>query len=231
MVSSLQKNILDFFEREACGLEVKPEHLQVSPLCDFRHPLLLQLQQKLVGKLSESEKIANRVYDYLREDILYEFDFWPVKASETMSKQTGMCFNKSNLMIALLRASRIPCVYTLFWIGKEGFRFTSDPEMLKKIQARTVHAYVEAYLGEKKGWRRYVDTSLDTCLRRVLQKQGYEPFQNVLTDWPIERFSSPEEVVQWRKKYKESIGAEDSITKAEMEKSNENLRKLRGGEA
>lgn len=223
----MQRNILYFFKNNTCELEVKPEHLQWSPLCDFHHPSILELKEKLLGNLSEPEKIANRVYDYLRENILYAFDFWPVKASETALKNTGMCFNKSNLMIALLRASKIPCLYTLVWIRKEGFHFTSDPAMLQKIQPRTVHAYVEAYLGRKKGWRRYVDTSLDTRLRRVLDQQGYEPFQNILTDLPIERFATAEEVIQWRKKYKESIGVEDSITKVEMEKSNEKLRKLR----
>ncbi|GEM_PF-355036 len=226
MIPSLQ-NILDFFEKNACALEVKPEHLQLSRLCDFCHPSLFKLREKLVGNLSEPAKIANGVYHFLQEKILYEFDAWPILASETASKGTGMCFNKTNLMIALLRASRIPCVYTLFWIGKEGFRFTADEKMLEKIQPKTVHVYAEAYLGNKMGWRRYVDTSFDTRLRRVLQKQGYEPFRNIVSELPIERFATAEEVIAWRQKYKESIGATETIGLEEMEKSNRRLRELR----
>jgi len=208
-------------------MKVLEKHLLTTALCDFQHVSIQELKKNLLGRMSEAERIAHRVYEYLHDTILYEFDAWAVSASQTLQKQAGMCFNKSNLMIALLRASGIPCVYTLFWIGKDGFRFTSDSEMFEKIQDRTVHVYVEAYLGDKIGWRRFVDTSLDTHLRCVLQKQGYEPFQNILTDLPIERFATAEEVIAWRKKYKESIGAEDSITKVEMEKSNKNLRKLR----
>ncbi len=228
MDSELQKKIRFFFEQNTCKLEVIPEHLASTELCDFDHPILKGLHQKLTANLIEPEKIANRLYDFIREKILYEFDAWAVTASETILKNTGMCFNKSNLMIALLRLSQIPCVFSLFWIGKNGFRFTADAAMFDKIQNRTVHAYVEAYLGEQIGWRRYVDTSLDAKLRRVLIKQGYEPFQNILTDFPIERFASAEEVIAWRKRYKQSIGAEEmSVTQADMKSSNERLNKLR----
>jgi transglutaminase-like putative cysteine protease len=227
MSPALQKNILDFFEQNSCKLEVKPEYLAATPLCNLHHLHLVELQKELVGNLGEPEKITQRIYNFLREKILYEFDLWPVSAAETLQKGTGMCFNKSNLMVALLRASGVPAVYSLVWIAKGGFSFTTEEGMFRKIQPRTVHAYVEAYLGEKKGWRRYVDTSLDTRLRQVLQKQGYEPFQNILTDLPIERFATAEEVIEWRKKYKESMGVEDSITRPEMEKSNEKMRALR----
>lgn len=231
MESSLQKKILAFFEGNALKAEVRPEYLASSGLCDLGHSRLHALHSKLVANLSEPEKIANRLYDFLRAEILYEFDDWAVKASDTAGKAKGMCFNKSNLMIALLRLSAIPCVYSLFWIGKGGFRFTAEESMRVKIQPRTVHAYVEAYLGEGKGWRRYVDTSLDVRLRRVLIRQGYEPFQNILTELPIERFASAEEVLEWRRRYKESIGAEESISREEREKSNRRLETLREGGA
>jgi len=227
MESSLQKKILAFFESNAFREEVRPEHLAPSGLCDLGHPRLQALYSKLVGNLSEPEKIANRLYDFLRAEILYEFDEWAVKASDTADRARGMCFNKSNLLVALLRLSGIPCVYSLFWIGKGGFQFTAEESMRAKIQPRTVHAYVEAYLGESKGWRRYVDTSLDVRLRRVLIRQGYEPFQNILNELPIERFASAEEVLDWRRRYKESIGAEESITREEREKSNRRLEALR----
>lgn len=227
MELSLQKNILDFFEQNTCALEVSQEHLAECPLCDFSDSSIQTLKKNLLGNLTEPEKIANKVYDYLRSHIYYEFDLWPVSASETEKKKAGMCFNKSNLMVALLRSCKIPALYSFFWIGKNGFKFTSDPVMFDKIQSRTVHAYVEVYLDKRKSWRRYVDTSLDFPLRKVLQKQGYNPFENILTDLPIERFSSPEAVLDWRKKYKESVGAIDVITKEEMELSNQKIRELR----
>lgn len=229
MELSLQKNILEFFDQNTCILEPSQAYLQETPLCDFSHPLIQTLKNNLFENLVETEKIANKAYDYLRSHIAYAFDVWPVMASETGQKKEGMCFNKSNVMIALLRSMGIPSVYSFFWISKNGFRFTSNPEMFDKIQPRTVHAYVEVYLEKQKVWRRYVDTSLDFPLRKVLQAQGYNPFQNILTDLPIERFSTPEEVLAWRKKYKESVGAIDVITKEEMEKSNERLRELRKG--
>ncbi len=218
---------LKFFEAHEWKEDPTALHLAPAPLCDFSNPALRALNEKLFQLSLSPARQAERVYDFIRQKILYGFDGWEVKASETLAKSWGMCFNKSNLMIALLRAAKIPCLYAAFWIRREGFRFTTDPKMFQKISPLTVHLYVEAYLGDKIGWRRYVDTSLDTDLRRILEKEGYQPYRNIVLEKPIVRFAAPEEVLEWRRNYKKEMGLSDSITFEEMEISNEQLKALR----
>jgi transglutaminase-like putative cysteine protease len=223
--------LLEFFDQNIYLIPPGDEHLQASALCDFHEDSIDQLQKKLFANLKDPAKITDKAYDFIRQKILYAFDAWEVSADETYAKGTGMCFNKTNLMIALLRSARIPSVFSAFWIRKEGFLFTTDPEMFEKITPVTVHIFCEVYLGKKIGWRRFVDTSLDTRLRQVLERQGYRPHQNVLLDRPIERFFTPEEVIAWRKKYKEAMGVKEVITFEEMEASNRKLRELRNQSA
>src|SRR4030095_14849432 len=106
-----------------------PDHLALSSLCDAEHPSLLRLRSSLFTGLKTTSKIVDASYDFIRREILYAFDAWEVKAHETYEKGQGMCFNKTNLMIALLRGAGLPCRYAAFWIKKQGFSLTSSPEM------------------------------------------------------------------------------------------------------
>lgn len=218
---------LEFFEAHEGKEDPTALHLAHAPLCDFSDAALQALKERLFKPSLSPVRQAERVYDFIRQKILYGFDEWEVKASQTFAKGWGMCFNKSNLMIALLRAMQVPCLYAAFWIRREGFRFTADPKMFQKISPLTVHLYVEAYVGDRIGWRRYVDTSLDADLRRILEKKGYQPYRNIVLEKPIVRFAAPEEVLEWRRDYKKEMGLSDSITFEEMEISNEQLKTLR----
>ena len=220
---------LKFFEIHRNSEVPAQEHLAFSSLCDGDHPSLVQLRSSLFTGLKAPSKIVEASYDFIRREVLYAFDAWEVAAHETYEKAQGMCFNKTNLMIALLRGAKIPCRYAAFWIEKRGFSLTSAPEMFAKISPVTLHVYTEAYLGGKIGWRRYVDTSLDPKLRRALEPAGYRPHAALVLARPIERFSSPEALVEWRRRYKEAAGFLENITREEMEASNQKMEDLRQG--
>src|SRR5262245_27691851 len=139
--------VLHFFETYRNNAPPREEHLAFSPLCDGGHPSLVELRQSLFGPMKSPTKIAEAAYDFIRRNILYAFDAWEVKAHETLKKGTGMCFNKTNLMIALLRGAGLPSRFAAFWIRKQGFSLTSAPEMFRQISPVTIHVYAEVCLG------------------------------------------------------------------------------------
>lgn len=225
--TKMKDPLFQFFDQNQYGARVSEEFLAPSLLCNINDPSVLRLQKKIFEGLQGPERIALRAYDFIRRKIRYAFDSWELRADETLAKGSGMCFNKTNLMVALLRSVGVPAVYSIFWIRKDGFLFTSDDSMFEKIQPETVHVYCEAYLGERVGWRRFVETSLDLKLKKVLEKRGYTPHRNIILDRPIERYASPEELLLRRKSYKESLGLKEVITPEDREISNKKLDQLR----
>jgi transglutaminase-like putative cysteine protease len=52
--------------------------------------------------------LATKLFIFVREKIIFGGDRWKVKASETLNKGYGACYNKNLLLIALLRYHGIP---------------------------------------------------------------------------------------------------------------------------
>lgn len=238
MIPEAQTLLRDFFEKAEQFCTPNSIHLKQTSLCNSEHPLVQNISQQLFTGLNSSEQKAEKAYQFIRNKIPYALDHWGTSASQTLEKSQGMCFNKSNLMIALLRSEKIPCLYSAIWISKEAFSWMRETALYEKISPETVHLYVEVYLGQKSGWRRYVDTSMDPLLRQALEKKGHHPFEHIMTDRPVERFSTPEEVLIWRKNPPPSplpiregvgggLGFENSITEDEIKEVNELMRRLR----
>jgi transglutaminase-like putative cysteine protease len=76
--------------------------------CDSDHPAIQTKAQQLAGESDSSYQLALNTFQWVRDQIPFGFDFIKVKASETLAKGYGACFNKSLLMAALLRANQIP---------------------------------------------------------------------------------------------------------------------------
>jgi transglutaminase-like putative cysteine protease len=85
-------------ERTAMGGGVAREHN------DPDHPAVRQMAAFLAGK--DAWETAAAIFAFVRQ-IPYRIGFWQVKASRTLELGFGMCTTKSNLQVALLRASGI----------------------------------------------------------------------------------------------------------------------------
>ncbi len=75
------------------------EFLLPTEYCDVNHPDIQAVANDLRQETDRQTAIA--VWCYISH-IPYRFDFWSIKASETLHKGQGMCTNKANLQIALL---------------------------------------------------------------------------------------------------------------------------------
>lgn len=118
-----------------------------SEVCDSDSKLILDKAKEIVDEAPYTEA-AYLIRDYVRNNIKYRLDFCTVKASETLMKGTGMCTNKANLQVALLRSLGIPAGYGLVYITKKVFEDDSDPEIYKKISEPTTHVFACVWLPE-----------------------------------------------------------------------------------
>lgn len=82
--------------------------IQETTFCDFNHPTVTSLAKKLANGETDARKITEAVFKHVRDNIRFGFDLVQVKASETLAKGYGVCWNKALLMVALLRSNKIP---------------------------------------------------------------------------------------------------------------------------
>lgn len=149
--------------------------LQPTYYCDYDHPDIQELSSNLNEGGTDQTSIAIRIFNYVRDNVSFGFDFFQVKASETLKCRYGACWNKSLLLIALLRSNQInaelgsiplnrsfikPAIGNWYWLANTPYN----------------HCVVRAYINNR--W---------TILDAVLDKQTYEAFYAPLgVDWGID---------------------------------------------
>lgn len=83
-------------------------NIQETVFCDFNHTAVSNLAKKLAEDETDTGKITQAVFKHVRDNIRFGFDLVQVKASQTLEKGYGACWNKALLMVALLRANQVP---------------------------------------------------------------------------------------------------------------------------
>jgi transglutaminase-like putative cysteine protease len=87
------------------------QFLNDNAIIDWKHPQVFALAQSL-GGTDETVAIAARCFAWVRDEIRHSADFGDeavtCAASEVLRHRTGLCYAKSHLLAALLRANGIP---------------------------------------------------------------------------------------------------------------------------
>ncbi len=219
--------VKEFFEKEKCKEIPTTRFLLETPICNYSAAKIASIANSIKQKHQGPGARIREAYRFIRSDIKYGFDSWTRKASETLDSGYGMCLNKTNVLLGILRAMGIPSLYSVVWISREAFLYTVGKKMIHKVQPETIHVYGEAYNEDKKEWIVLIDTSVDFALRKVLDRMGHDPTKYIITTKPIERYGTPEDIIDVRRQYKKHLGAEDIITPSDMEWMNTRLEKLR----
>jgi len=88
------------------------KYLVSSEIIDWEHPTVLKKAKDLSHAIENQAEIAKACFEYVRDEIKHSNDFKmnPVtcKASDVLQYKTGYCYAKSHLLVALLRANKIP---------------------------------------------------------------------------------------------------------------------------
>jgi transglutaminase-like putative cysteine protease len=154
---------------------VEPTHIQKSVYCDFDHPAVSSLAKDLAGEESDPAMVTRLIFKHVRDNIRFGFDLVQVKASETLTKGYGACWNKALLLAALLRSNKIPARMVYNPVKREFMR----PAMGEACQNLTEpfnHCFTQVRLNGK--WI-VADATLDTPTYRKL----FLPYQ---VSWRID---------------------------------------------
>lgn len=90
------------------GDNMEETYLQKSVYCDFDNPAVSRLAKNLADFGPDPAKVALATFKHVRDNIRFGGDLVRVRASETLAKGYGACWNKSLLLTALLRSNKIP---------------------------------------------------------------------------------------------------------------------------
>ena len=80
--------------------------------CESDSPEIQEKLKEILGNESEKEKIAQKLFHWVRDNIRYEL-VQIIGAKGLLTRKTGACVDKSSLYIALCRAAGIPARYII----------------------------------------------------------------------------------------------------------------------
>ena len=143
------------FEKEET---MEQAYIRKSVYCDFDHPDVAGLAKELADVDADPARLSLAAFNHIRDNIRFGFDLVQVKASDTLAKGYGVCWNKSLLLVALLRCNKIPARMAYYPVKREFMR----PAMGEACQTLTEtvnHCLTQVQLNGK--WIT-ADATLDT---------------------------------------------------------------------
>jgi len=169
---------------------MEKEYLLPTKICDVENVDIKMRSYLLTKNVFDEREKAIRIFNFVRDEIKYRFDYPSTKASDTLKKGYGNCFNKANLQIALLRSAGIYSGYKVYLIRKEVFKPIVPPEIYELINEPTIHVSAAVWIDEK--WIE-ADTTIDyelyNCIYRNMENWKYG-------EWDGEKdFTLPEEFI------------------------------------
>ncbi len=87
------------------------QSLKETFYCNYGNRFIQETAEELSKNTLDSVELAKKSFEYVRDNIIFGFDLFKVKASETLQNGFGACWNKSLLLTALLRYNRIPAEF------------------------------------------------------------------------------------------------------------------------
>ena len=135
--------------------------------CDLNHPLIKAVADRLRTDDGDPEAIALRTFYFVRDRILFGFDLYQRKASETLEKGYGACWNKSLLLTGLLRCNGIQARLGVIPVKRS---FCKPAIGILHLMANHPyhHVFVYAFLNNR--W-----TILDTVLDKTTYNTFFKP--------------------------------------------------------
>ena len=151
------------------------EALHQTFYCDHDHPDIQALAATLQGTEADPVAVAQRTFSFVRDRFPFGFDLYQRKASESLKRGYGVCWNKSLLLVALLRCNQIPAEFGSIPL-KHSFAKPAIGAWHHLANNPFNHCLVHAFLNKR--W---------TILDAVLDRRTYEAFfLPVGVDWGID---------------------------------------------
>jgi hypothetical protein len=157
------------------------EYLTPTKLCDCNNVGLKENAREVTKGAQTPEEAAVRIFYFVRDKIPFGMDYLDAKASRTLKKGRGVCINKTNLQIALLRTAGIPARWHCVRLPKKLLKNIIPKFLYDRMPMTIVHPWCECYLSEK--WVA-CDAVLDEALFEAMLRKGWVTEEIVPTiDW------------------------------------------------
>ncbi len=143
------------------------EALRETVYCDHGHQRLQAIAAGLRAGDADPFTIARKTFYFVRDRFPFGFDLYRRKASETLRRGYGVCWNKALLLVALLRSNQIPA------------QFGSVP---------VKRTFVEPAIG---AWHRLANDPFNHCLVRAYVNQRWFILDAVLDQKTFAAFYQP----------------------------------------
>jgi transglutaminase-like putative cysteine protease len=89
----------------------KPDFLSAGQIVDWHHPAVAAQAERLASGVTDKVELARRCFVFVRDEIAHSFDIRATAvtccASQVLQAGHGICYAKSHLLAALLRANGI----------------------------------------------------------------------------------------------------------------------------
>lgn len=89
-------------------MDKNENNVRPTNYCDYTHPVIKELADSFKDTSKNQTELIQSVFEYVRDTYLFGVDLVKVKASETVKKGYGACWNKAILLISILRYYHIP---------------------------------------------------------------------------------------------------------------------------
>lgn len=124
------------------------KYLECSRYINWKDKSILQKARQLASTSDDKIELIKRTYHFVRDDIKHSWDIQDrritISATDVLREKVGICWAKSNLLAALLRANKIPV-----GICYQRLTFGKNPE-----SGYCIHALNAVYLADFNRWIR-----------------------------------------------------------------------------
>jgi hypothetical protein len=129
------------------GLE---DYISPTDFCDCDNVEIRQKAEELTRDASSPKEAAMRIFNYVRDKIIFAIGRTDLKASKTLKDRKGYCVTKTNLQIALLRAAGIPARYHQVVLDRKVLKGLVSDSFYNKLEGNIwFHPWCECYLSGK----------------------------------------------------------------------------------
>lgn len=111
-------------------IEDKTAYLETTGVIDWQHPEVYETAKRLAAGSEDRSAIALRCFTWVRDEVRHSFDepYDPAAgvsctASGVLQLGHGICYAKSHLLAALLRANGIPAGFDYQRLGDERWEY------------------------------------------------------------------------------------------------------------
>lgn len=153
-----------------------------SGLCDHSDELISLTAQSLTTDLPDDPEVkAEAIARWVKNSVTYSTGYgayWDVKASETLQLGKGMCFNLSNLFVAMVRSMGMKAEFGVVKVRKEAFKNMVPPRRYEEMKDTYAHVFARVMI---KGKWKAVDLVYAGEGKQLREKEVFSPYVELST--------------------------------------------------